>query len=257
VCEACGCGATSLGVNDTETVEILGRLLDANDRTAAHNRAHFNSHHVVAFNLMSAPGAGKTALLETTIDALRSEYRIAVIEGDLATENDARRIRARGIPAVQITTGSACHLDASMVHAALHDLALAELDIVFIENVGNLVCPASFDLGQHRNVVLLSVTEGDDKPAKYPVMFRTADIVLLTKMDLAPVMDDFDTQRAEDAVRNLANAAPVVALSARQAMTLVTWTAWLRGEVTTIRAGHDRRSGTREANHGHHRPAMA
>jgi hydrogenase nickel incorporation protein HypB len=113
---------------------------------------------------MSSPGAGKTALLECTIDALRDRVRMAVIEGDLATENDAVRIRARGIRAVQITTGSACHLDAHMIHDALHDLSLAELDLVFIENVGNLVCPASFDLGQHRNVTLLSVTEGDDKP---------------------------------------------------------------------------------------------
>ena len=175
---------------------------------------------VVAFNLMSSPGAGKTALLEATIDALKADFRMAVIEGDLETDNDARRIRAHGVPAVQITTGSACHLDARMVHAALHDLPLSRIDIVFIENVGNLVCPASFDLGQHRNIVLLSVTEGDDKPAKYPVIFRAADLVLLTKMDLAPVMDDFDPLRAEKAVRDLANAAPVIPLSARKAINL-------------------------------------
>ena len=186
MCENCGCTVTPTRVDDAGTVEVLGRLLDANNRAAAHNREHFDSHRVVAFNLMSSPGAGKTSLLEATIEALKSDFRIAVIEGDLETDNDARRIRAHGVPAVQITTGSACHLDARMIHEALHDLPLSQIDIVFIENVGNLVCPASFDLGQHRNVVLLSVTEGDDKPAKYPVMFRTADLVLLTKMDLHP-----------------------------------------------------------------------
>jgi hydrogenase nickel incorporation protein HypB len=158
-----------------------------------------------------------------------------VIVGDLETDNDARRIRDRGVPVVQITTGSACHLDAAMVHDALHDLPLDRLDLLFIENVGNLVCPASFDLGQHRNVVLLSVTEGDDKPAKYPVMFRAADLVLLSKIDLAPVMDDFDPLRAEAAVRALANPAPVMALSGRKAINLAPWLAWLREEVARAR----------------------
>jgi hydrogenase nickel incorporation protein HypB len=256
MCESCGCAVTS-GASSTETVAVLGRLLDANDRIALHNRAHLNHHHVAAFNLMSSPGAGKTTLLEATIEALKSQFRMAVIEGDLATENDARRIRAHGIPAVQITTGSACHLDAPMVHTALHDLALAELDIVFIENVGNLVCPASFDLGQHRNVVLLSTTEGDDKPAKYPVIFRAADIVLLTKMDLAAVMDDFDPQRAESAVRDLANAAPVIPLSARRERNLNAWTRWLRDEIAKIRAEVRPRTDLHEIDHGHHRSAMA
>ncbi len=167
-----------------------------NDHTALHNREHFNSHGVVAINLMSSPGAGKTSLLEASLDALSDRYRIAVIEGDLETENDAQRIRSRGVEAVQITTGSACHLDAHMVHDALHQLKLDDIDILFIENVGNLVCPASFDLGQHHNVMLLSVPEGDDKPAKYPVMFRAADLVMLSKVDLLPVLDDFSPQRA-------------------------------------------------------------
>ena len=147
MCETCGCSATQTGTKDIETVEVLSHLLDANDRVAAHNRDHFDSHRVVALNIMSSPGAGKTALLEATIDLLKPDFRIAVIEGDLETDNDARRIRAHGVPAVQITTGSACHLDARMIHEALHDLPLSELDIVFIENVGNLVCPASFDPG--------------------------------------------------------------------------------------------------------------
>jgi len=230
-------------------------LLDANNRAADHNRDHFNSQRVAVFNLMSSPGAGKTALLEATIDAIKPNLRLAVIEGDLETDSDARRIRARGVPAVQISTGSACHLDARMIHAALHELPLSRLDVVFIENVGNLVCPASFDLGQHRNVVLLSVTEGDDKPAKYPVMFRAADIVLLTKTDLAPVMEDFDPMRAEQAIRNLASGAPVIPLSARKAINLASWLAWLRTEVASIRqeAAHE----PQEAHHGRHLRAMA
>jgi hydrogenase nickel incorporation protein HypB len=234
VCEACGCTVAPTDAEDRKR-RVLGHLLDANQRAADHNRDHFNSHNVAVFNLMSSPGAGKTALLEATIDAIKSNFRLAVIEGDLETDNDARRIRARGVPAVQISTGSACHLDARMIHGALHELPLSQLDIVFIENVGNLVCPASFDLGQHRNLVLLSVTEGDDKPAKYPVMFRAADIVLLTKTDLAPVMEDFDPVRAERAVRNLANGAPVIPLSARKAVNLAPWLAWLRSEVASIR----------------------
>jgi hydrogenase nickel incorporation protein HypB len=145
-----------------------------------------------------------------------------------------------------------------MVHDALHDLPLSQIDIVFIENVGNLVCPASFDLGQHRNIVLLSVTEGDDKPAKYPVIFRTADLVLLTKIDLAPVMDDFDPLRAEKAVRDLANAGPVIPLSARKAMNLEAWLAWLCSDVARIRSLQDTTNKPHEAHHhGHHHPAVA
>jgi hydrogenase nickel incorporation protein HypB len=252
MCETCGCSATQTSGKDAVTVEVLTRLLDANDQTAAHNREHFDGHRVVAFNLMSSPGAGKTALLEATIDALKTDFRIAVIEGDLETDNDARRIRARGVPAVQITTGGACHLDARMVHDALHDLSLSQLDIVFIENVGNLVCPASFDLGQHRNVVLLSATEGDDKPAKYPVMFRAADLVLLSKMDLAAVLDDFEPQRAEKAVRDLANAAPVIPLSARKGINFDPWEAWLRQEVAKVRATQSTARNEHEAHHEHH-----
>jgi hydrogenase nickel incorporation protein HypB len=184
---------------------------------------------------MSSPGSGKTALLEATIDALGGELRIGVIEGDLETENDAARVRARGVPAVQITTGTACHLDAHMVHRALHDLDLHQLDVLFIENVGNLVCPASFDLGQHRNVTLLSVTEGDDKPAKYPVMFRAADLMLLTKADLLAVLDDFDPARAEHHLRHLASDAPSLLLSARRGEGLDPWFAWLRAELAAQR----------------------
>jgi hydrogenase nickel incorporation protein HypB len=237
MCNTCGCNVTGGNAHllkdrhghDGPAVDVLKRLLDANDEQAAHNRAHFDAHGVLAINLMSSPGAGKTALLEATIDALRDEFRMAVIEGDLETENDAQRIRAKGIDAIQITTGTACHLDAHLVHGALHDLPLAGLDLVFIENVGNLVCPASFDLGQHYNVALLSVTEGDDKPAKYPVMFRAADLVLVTKTDLLDAIgDDFSITRARAAVRALGVDTLVRTVHARREPWIGPWTDWLR-----------------------------
>lgn len=243
MCTTCGCTITpgndhSLQAHlpDKTAVEILSHLLSENAHQAQHNREHFDEHGVFAVNLMSSPGAGKTTLLEATIKALQSEFSIAVIEGDLETENDANRIRQLGVPAVQITTGTACHLDAHLVHKALHHLDLDHVDIMFIENVGNLVCPANFDLGQHRNITLLSVTEGDDKPAKYPVIFRTTDVMLLTKTDLLPVLDDFDPQRAETYLRQLANPAPIFHLSAKKATGLNTWFAWLRHEMSHHRA---------------------
>ena len=249
MCDTCGCNVThgnehlirpggKLETTDSghEAVTVLHSLLHENDRVARHNREHFNAHGVVAINLMSSPGAGKTALLEATIAALDGELSMAVIEGDLETENDAERIRRHGVRAIQIATGSACHLDAHMVHQALHNLALDDFDIVFIENVGNLVCPASFDLGQHANVTLLSIPEGDDKPAKYPVMFRGADLVMLSKTDLLPVLDDFDPQRAENYLRNLASTAPVIRTSAKSGDGIDDWVRWLRARVAEQRA---------------------
>lgn len=248
MCETCGCNITpgnrhlvapggkfSLVGKGRTAVDVLQDLLSENDHQAAHNRAHFDRHGVLAINLMSSPGSGKTSLLEQSIDALKERYRIAVIEGDLETENDAQRIRDKGVPAIQITTGNACHLDAHMVHDALHQLDLRDIDILFIENVGNLVCPASFDLGQHRNLALLSVTEGDDKPAKYPVMFRAADLVLLTKTDLLAVLDDFDPERATHFVRQLASEAPVLRVNTRQPAQLAAWIEWLDAEVDAHR----------------------
>lgn len=240
MCDTCGCnvtrgnehllaadGALAHTTRGNESVEVLKGLLDANDHQARHNREHFDRHGVLAVNLMSSPGAGKTALLEATITALGGERRMAVIEGDLDTENDAERIRRKGVPAIQISTGSACHLDAHMVHTALHELRLDDLDIVFIENVGNLVCPASFDLGQHLNVTLLSTPEGDDKPAKYPVMFRAADLVLISKADLLGVLDDFDPRTAESYLRRLASTAPLKELSAKTGAGMQAWLDWL------------------------------
>ncbi len=215
----------------TETIEVITAILGENDRVAAHNRAHFDEHGVLALNLMSSPGSGKTSLLEATIRALDGRLRVAVIEGDLATENDAARIRACGVPAVQITTGNACHLDAQMVHDALHSLPLAGLDVLFIENVGNLVCPASFDLGQHRNVTLLSVPEGDDKPAKYPVMFRAADLSLITKTDLLPYLSEFSTERAHAALRQIGFGGTAIELTSRGGEGFTSWLGWLEREV--------------------------
>jgi len=261
MCDTCGCNITSGNrhlIEDDgklshthdgrEAVSILQDLLSENDKLAVHNREHFDRHGVLAVNLMSSPGSGKTALLEATITALAGEFALGVVEGDLETENDADRIRALGVPAVQISTGSACHLDAHMVHDALHDLSLDELDIVFVENVGNLVCPASFDLGQHMNVTLLSTTEGDDKPAKYPVMFRAADLALITKTDLLAILDDFDPAAAERHLRNLASEAPLICLSSRNGEGLDQWLTWLRQQVVNHR--------DRVASGSSHRPAI-
>lgn len=240
MCDTCGCNITH-GNEDLirpggklektesgkEAVTVLHSLLHENDHTAQHNRAHFDQHNVLAVNLMSSPGAGKTSLLEATIQQLDPALKIAVIEGDLETENDAERIRKHGVKAIQIATGSACHLDAHMIHQALHNLDLNEFDIVFIENVGNLVCPASFDLGQHQNVALLSVPEGDDKPAKYPVMFRTADLVMISKSDLLPVLDDFKSENAIRYLHDIASTAPVIELSAKSKSGMSLWLDWI------------------------------
>jgi hydrogenase nickel incorporation protein HypB len=240
MCDTCGCNVTPGNEHliSGEAVEVLRSLLHENDHQANHNRSHFKKHQVLAINLMSSPGSGKTALLEATIDALGDKFKIGVVEGDLETENDAERIRNKGVPAVQISTGSACHLDAHMVHDALHQIKLDDLDILFIENVGNLVCPASFDLGQHRNITLLSVTEGDDKPAKYPVIFRAADLMLLTKTDLLPYLDDIEPANAERYLRELANPAVMISLSAKNGSGISEWTAWLESELSHYRSEH-------------------
>jgi hydrogenase nickel incorporation protein HypB len=232
MCDNCGCNVTDanrhlLEDDETHTIEVLENLLHENDIQADHNRAHFEEHGVFAVNIMSGPGSGKTSLLEATIKALPPGVRIAVIEGDLETENDAERIRRHGVPAVQITTGMACHLDAHMVHQALHDIKLAGLDILFIENVGNLVCPASFDIGQHCNVILLSVTEGDDKPSKYPIMFRAADQTLITKTDLSPYIEEFDIARARANIGAICGELPIIELSAKTGTGVGEWIEWL------------------------------
>jgi hydrogenase nickel incorporation protein HypB len=269
MCDTCGCNVThgnekllqaggklEKTESGNEAVTVLQNLLHENDHTAMHNREHFDSHNVLAINLMSSPGAGKTALLEATIQSLHEHFgdglNIAVIEGDLETENDAERIRRHGVKAVQIATGSACHLDAHMIHDALHHLELAPLDVVFIENVGNLVCPASFDLGQHINVALLSTPEGDDKPAKYPVMFRAADLVLVSKCDLLAVLDDFKPERAKQYLHDIASAAPVIELSAKTGDGMASWFDWLKQQIAQQQARIADGSPKFHRHHPHH-----
>lgn len=242
MCNTCGCNVTAgnrrlslmplAKTQPVTVVSVLSHLLSHNNQQADINRARFDAQGVLVINLMSSPGSGKTALLEATIRALKDTLNIAVIEGDLETENDAERIRAQGVPALQITTGTACHLDAHLIEGVLAQLYLATLDVLFIENVGNLVCPASFDLGHHRNVTLLSVTEGDDKPAKYPVMFRAADLMLITKIDLLPYLDDFSIEKAEHCLRALASQAAVLPLSSRSGAGFERWLQWLETEVS-------------------------
>jgi len=171
-------------LNDRKTIEVIAKILDKNDHEANHNRSHLESHGVIGINLMSSPGSGKTTLLEHLSDI--ADFKFGVIEGDLETNKDADRLKNKGIEAHQIQTGSACHLDAFMIHKALHHMDIDKLDVCFIENVGNLVCPASYDVGAHLNIVLVSIPEGEDKIAKYPVMFRKADLILFTKTDLLP-----------------------------------------------------------------------
>ena len=211
-------------LNDKKTLSVIHKILDKNDHEAAHNRAHFEDHQITAFNLMSSPGSGKTTLLEHLKEYTDLNY--AVIEGDLETSRDADRLIAKGIPAYQIQTGSACHLDAFMVHSALHHVDLKPLDICFVENVGNLVCPASYDVGTHMNVVLVSVPEGDDKIEKYPVMFRKADLVLITKADLLPHFD-FDVEEAKAQVKRLNPQAHVLVTSVKDSSSMYAVANWL------------------------------
>lgn len=201
-------------LNESKTVDVIKNILHKNDHEAAHNRQHFEQHQVLALNLMSSPGSGKTSLLEALAELDGQPFQFGVIEGDLETSRDADRIKAKGIPAFQIQTGSACHLDAFMVHKGLHAMPLAELDVCFIENVGNLVCPASYDVGSHLNIVLLSVPEGDDKVEKYPVMFHKADLVLITKTDLLPHFD-FNVDAAKAMARQLNPKVDVMSFSVK------------------------------------------
>ena len=209
------------------TVDLQVRLLDENDRRAAGNRAVLQQRGIRALNFVSSPGAGKTALLERTLDALAGQVRCAVLVGDLETDNDARRLRRPGVPVAQITTGGTCHLDASMVARGLAALPLDGVQLLFVENVGNLVCPASFDLGENRRVTLLSCTEGEDKPLKYPPIFTSAHAVILNKIDVAAALG-FDRAAALANIRRVAPQAEVLELSARTGEGFDRWLAYLR-----------------------------
>jgi hydrogenase nickel incorporation protein HypB len=213
----------------TRRLDVRQSVLSANDRQAERNRGFFEARKVRVLNLMSSPGAGKTTLLERTLRDLSGFVRMAVIVGDLATENDARRLRECGAEVIQVTTGTLCHLDAGMVRSAVEALDLDAVDLLFIENVGNLVCPASFDLGESGRVVLLSVTEGEDKPLKYPPIFKAADLVVLTKTDLQEAAG-FDRDSALATLQRVAPQARVIEVSSRSGEGLEDWGRYIAEE---------------------------
>ncbi len=227
MCKECGCGdfEAQAGV---EVVSVGREVLEENSKYAAHNREHVEKHGVVMFNIVGSPGSGKTTLLERTIPALREEFKIAVIEGDLETSRDKERIDALDVPCYQINTHGACHLDAKMVHHALHELGIdSSFDIVFIENVGNLICPADFPLGEDFRVVVLSVPEGDDKPEKYPTIFHGSDVVVLTKTDLLPHLS-FDVDACRSRSYRVNPKAKFIPFSAVSGEGLEQWLSWVR-----------------------------
>jgi hydrogenase nickel incorporation protein HypB len=209
-------------------------LLHANQAGADHNREHFDEWGITCLNLMSSPGAGKTVLLEKTLTALKNQLKMAVIEGDMTTELDADRLREYGVPVIAINTGRSCHLDSKMVAGGIHrlkeDYNPQEFDLVFVENVGNLVCPAEFEVGEHAKVALLSITEGEDKPLKYPIMFQEADCLIITKLDLAPHLD-IDLERLEANVRSMNPDVTIIALSAKTGEGLEQWFKWVKSQV--------------------------
>ena len=219
--------------------DTLGHnLLAANQHQAEHNREHFDAWDLLCINVMSSPGAGKTSLLERSLAALATDLSMAVLEGDMTTQLDADRLEAVGVPVVPITTGRACHLDASMVSGGVkllrQRLDPAALDLLWVENVGNLVCPAEFEVGEHRKVALLSVTEGDDKPLKYPVMFREADCVLITKTDLLPYLP-VEVERIEAHIRQVNPRCTVLRVSATSGEGLDEWHSWVHQQLADQR----------------------
>lgn len=222
MCQDCGCGDVNL-----VPLELQTRILARNDDVASHNRAHFRERGIFAINLMGSPGSGKTAVLEATARAFLDGSKLAALAGDLATDNDAVRLARAGIRSRAITTGQACHLDAEMVHHELHHLDLDGVEYLFIENVGNLVCPAVYDLGQNVNVVALAVTEGDDKPLKYPTMFAKADLVLLTKIDLLPYLPATNMTAIGDALARVMPDPRIIRMSAQERIGVDGWIEWL------------------------------
>ncbi len=258
MCETCGCGGNQQHQHHAHEDEAAHRrahelglphehhhhdvpnpavaiILKENDRLAERNRGFFLARKLLVLNLISAPGAGKTALLEATFRAAQKKFCCAVITGDLQTDNDAQRLRAAGGPAIQITTGTACHLDAHMIQHALEQLDLDALDVLFIENVGNLVCPTLFDLGEDARVALWSVTEGDDKPLKYPQIFQSAALTVVTKSDLAAATE-FPRAAALAYLRQVAPQAEVIELSAQNGAGLEAWLGWVEARLAAKRA---------------------
>jgi len=212
-------------LNDKKTIDVITKILDKNDHEAGHNRSHFDKNNVLSINLMSSPGSGKTALLEHLVDV--ADFKFGVVEGDLETSRDADRLKAKGIEAHQIQTGSACHLDAFMVHKALHHMDLQKIDVCFVENVGNLVCPASYDVGSHLNIVLVSIPEGEDKIAKYPVMFRQADLILFTKTDLLPYFE-YDIEKEKETARKLKPNVDILEVNTKDEESIKKVASWIK-----------------------------
>jgi hydrogenase nickel incorporation protein HypB len=219
-------------------------LLHANQAGADHNREHFDEWGITCLNIMSSPGAGKTVLLERTLEKLSHEVKIAVIEGDMTTELDAERLRQYNVPVIAINTGRSCHLDSKMVAGGIHRLAHeynpTDFELVFVENVGNLVCPAEFEVGEHAKVALLSIAEGEDKPLKYPVMFQEADCLLITKMDLAPYLE-IDLDRIINNVRQMNPTVTIIPISAKTGFGLEQWYEWVRRQISQAPTQHHAR----------------
>lgn len=222
-------GTHAPGMSQTRMVKIERDILAKNNQFAAENRWYLAEHGIFALNLVSSPGSGKTTLLVKTIEMLRDRFPIAVIEGDQQTDHDAERIRATGVPALQINTGKGCHLDAHMIGQALQQMSIQDNSVLFIENVGNLVCPSGFDLGEAHKVVILSATEGEDKPLKYPDMFHAADLMLLNKCDLLPHLT-FDVDLTIDYAHRVHPGLPVLPISATQGSGMQAWIDWISAE---------------------------
>lgn len=234
MCDSCGCHVTDH--SDKIVVDIHQSLLAANQEQADKNRQHIEAMGAVAINMISSPGSGKTTLLEHTLDRVSNRWKIGVIEGDIETERDADRIRKKGVPVVQLTTGGACHLDAPLVHKGLHKLEHqsedGKFDLIFIENVGNLVCPATFALGEHERIILVSVPEGSDKPAKYPTTFNGADTFMITKTDLLPYFD-FSTDEAEKEALRLNPDLRILRTAAPAGLGMDSWIEYLEMLITS------------------------
>lgn len=214
-------------------IEMKQKILGKNDSLAAELRRRFSENHVFVVDLLASPGSGKTSTILATIEALRDEFNIAVIEGDIASSVDAEKIKAQGIPAVQINTGGACHLESSMVKRAVDVLDLERLDLIIMENVGNLVCPTDFDLGENIKVMILSVPEGDDKPLKYPGVFQVAQAVILNKVDTMPVFN-FNREAFDESVRQLNPQAPIFPISATNGEGVDEWASWLSDRIHEV-----------------------
>ncbi len=219
--------SNAVAMGQTKMIKIERDILVKNNQYATKNRHYFMKHGIFALNMVSSPGSGKTSLLIKTIQMLCNKLPIAVIEGDQQTDHDAERIRATGVPAIQINTGKGCHLNAQMVHHAMQQLPLQDDSLLFIENVGNLVCPSAFDLGEAHKVVILSVTEGEDKPLKYPDMFHAADLMLLNKCDLLPHLT-FDTDLTIEYAQRIHPEMPVIQLSTTQGDGIHAWLDWIK-----------------------------